>query len=173
LSRLSRLEAVRIRYRAAGGQVTERLIDPYGVAFQSSAWYLVAWDHLRDELRTFRLDRVLECELTKEPYRRPSDFDVAAHVQHMLATLPWPGEAEVLLEVSLREARRRIPPTLGTLEQTPASVLLRIGGDDLDWIARYLAGLDLPFTVLRPAELSTALKGLAERLLARVYAPLG
>jgi predicted DNA-binding transcriptional regulator YafY len=159
---------VRIRYRAAGGQVTDRLIDPYGVAFQSSAWYLVAWDHLRDELRTFRLDRVLECEVTKEAFRRPPDFDVASHVQHMLATLPWPWEAEVLLEISMREARRRVSPTLGTLEQKASGVLLRIGADDLDWIARYLAGLDVPFTVVRPAELSTALKGLVERLLARV-----
>jgi predicted DNA-binding transcriptional regulator YafY len=158
----------RIRYRAAGGRVTERLIDPYGVAFQSSAWYLVAWDHLRSELRTFRLDRVLDCEVTEEAFRRPAGFDVASHVQNMLATLPWPWNAEVLLETSLREARRRIPPTLGTLEQGPAGVLLRIGADDLDWIARYLAGLDLPFTVIRPAELRAALKRLAERLLARV-----
>jgi predicted DNA-binding transcriptional regulator YafY len=157
----------RIRYRAAAGTVTERLIDPYGVAFQSSAWYLVAWDHLRNQLRTFRLDRVLACEVTKETFRRPADFDVASHVQHMLATLPWPWRAEVLLETSLREARRRIPPALGTLEEQPGGVLLHIGADDLDWIARYLAGLDLRFTVLRPAELGTALKALAERLLAQ------
>jgi predicted DNA-binding transcriptional regulator YafY len=157
----------RIRYRASGGRVTERLIDPYGVAFQSAAWYLVAWDHLRGELRTFRLDRVLDCEVTKEGFQRPAGFDVASHVQHMLATLPWPWNAEVLLETSLREARRRVSPTLGTLEQTPAGVLLRIGADELDWIARYLAGLDLAFTVIRPAALNAALSALAERLLAR------
>jgi predicted DNA-binding transcriptional regulator YafY len=158
---------VRIRYRAATGSVTERLTDPYGVAFQSGAWYLVAWDHLRDEVRTFRLDRVIRCEVTREAFQRPSGFDVASYVQRMLATLPWPWEAEVLLETSLREARRRIPATLGTLEQQPAGVLLRIGADDLGWLARYLAGLDLPFKVLRPAELKTALRTLAEQLLAR------
>jgi predicted DNA-binding transcriptional regulator YafY len=159
--------SVRIRYRAAGGSVTERLTDPYGVAFQSGAWYLAAWDHLREEVRTFRLDRVLHSQVTGEPFQRPSDFDVASHVQQMLATLPWPWEAEVLLETSLREARRRIPPTLGTLEQQPAGVLLRIGADDLGWLARYLAGLEIPFSVLHPAELRTAIRGLAERLLAR------
>jgi predicted DNA-binding transcriptional regulator YafY len=156
----------RIRYRAAGGRVTERLIDPYGVAFQSAAWYLVAWDHLRGELRTFRLDRVLDCEVTREAFERPAGFDVAAHVQHMLATLPWPWNAEILLQTSLREARRRIQPTLGTVEQRPEGVLLRIGADELDWIARYLAGLDVAFTVVRPPELSVALRRLAERLVA-------
>lgn len=88
------------------------------------------------------------------------------HVQQMMATLPWPWKAEVLLETSLREARRRIPATLGTVEQSPQGVLLRIGADEVDWIARYLAGLDIAFTVLRPPELKTALRGLAERLVA-------
>jgi predicted DNA-binding transcriptional regulator YafY len=158
---------VRIRYRAVGGSVSERLTDPYGVAFQSGAWYLVAWDHLRHEVRTFRLDRVLHCEVTREAFQRPSDFDVASHVQQMLATLPWPWQAEVLLETSLREARRRISPTFGTLEQQPAGVLLRIGTDNLDWLASYLAGLQLPFSVVQPAELRKAIRSLAERLIAR------
>ena len=158
---------VRIRYRAAAGSVTERLTDPYGIAFQSGAWYLVAWDHLRDEVRTFRLDRVLHCEVTTEGFQRPPDFDVASYVQQMLATVPWPWQAQVLLETSMREARRRIPPTIGTLEQQPAGVLLRIGADDLGWLASYLAGLELPFRVLQPPELRTAIRSLAERLIAR------
>jgi predicted DNA-binding transcriptional regulator YafY len=156
---------VRLRYRAAGGQTTERLTDPYGVAFQSNAWYLVAWDHFRQELRTFRLDRVLQFEITKEAFQPPAGFDVTFHVQRMLASLPWPWSAEILLETSLREARRRIAPTLGTLEPQDAGVLLRIGADDLDWIARYLAGLGIPFKVLAPAELQTAIREMAERLL--------
>ena len=146
-------------YRWPDGKVvTDRLTDPYGVAFQSGAWYLVAWDHLRGEVRTFRLDRVLHCEVTREAFQRPSDFDVASYVQKMLATLPWAWQAEVLLETSLREARRRIPPTLGTLEQHQAGVLLRIGADDLGWLASYLAGLEVPFSVMQPAELRTAIR---------------
>ena len=54
---------------------------------------------------------------------------------------------------------------LGTLEPQDAGVLLRIGADDLDWIARYLAGLGIPFKVLAPAELRTAIRELAERLM--------
>jgi predicted DNA-binding transcriptional regulator YafY len=73
----------------------------------------------------------------------------------------------VLLETSLREARRRIPPTLGTLEQQPDGVLLRIGADDRGWLASYLAGLELPFRVMQPAELRMAIRSLAERLIAR------
>jgi len=67
----------------------------------------------------------------------------------------------------MREARRRIPPTIGTLEQQPGGVLLRIGADDLGWLASYLAGLELPFSVLEPPELRTAIRSLAQRLIAR------
>jgi hypothetical protein len=46
-------------------------------------------------------------------------------------------------------------------------VLLRIGADDLGWLGSYLAGLELPFSVIQPAELGTAIRSLAERLIAR------
>lgn len=36
----------------------ERLIDPYRLEFQRGRWYLTGYDHLRDEERNYRLDRV-------------------------------------------------------------------------------------------------------------------
>lgn len=159
-------QRVQLRYKAADGKVTERRLDPYGVAFQSSAWYVVGWDHLRSDLRTLRLDRILDCQVTAERFQRPRNFDVRNHVQQAIATLPWRWEAEVLLETTLRQARRRISPTLGVLQERPDGVLLRIGAEQLDWIARFLAGLDMPLKILRPAELKAALAAHCRRLLA-------
>lgn len=36
----------------------ERTIDPYRLEFQRGRWYLTGYDHLRDEERNYRLDRV-------------------------------------------------------------------------------------------------------------------
>jgi proteasome accessory factor B len=36
----------------------ERLIDPFRLEFQRGRWYLTGYDHLRDEERNYRLDRV-------------------------------------------------------------------------------------------------------------------
>src|SRR5207248_484150 len=80
---------VRLGYRAASGETTERLVDPYGVAIRGGGWYLVAFDHLRHDLRTFRLDRVRSCEATRETFTRPAGFDVVAHVERALASIPW------------------------------------------------------------------------------------
>ena len=156
--------AVHLRYRAAGGEQTDRVVEPYGVGFQSGAWYLVAYDRLRSSLRTFRLDRVLRCEPAGDPFQRPAEFDVTGHLQRMLATREWPYQAEGLLEAAPAEVRRRISPAVGTLEPVPEGVLFRLGADEPGWIAAYLAGLELPFRVLGPPEVAQAVAALGDRL---------
>ena len=155
---------LRIRYRSARREETERLVDPYGVAFQSGQWYVVAWDHLRGDLRTFRLDRLLAVEATRDRFDRPAGFDLTGHMQRSLATVPYRWLATVRLETSLEEARRRIHPTVGTLQGTDGGVLLRIGADDLTWIAQLLAGLGMNFSVIGPVELRRAVRQEAARL---------
>jgi len=73
----------------------------------------------------------------------------------------WP--VEVLLEISLDEARRRIAPDLGTLEETADGVLLRTQADPLDWVARLLGKLVVPSgSSTHPIE--AAVLALAQRL---------
>ena len=87
--------SIRLRYRAASGDVTQRLVDPYGVAFQSGHWYVVAWDHFRDALRTFRLDRVLSMDVTNETFQRPEPFDVIEYLQRAIRELYYVIRCEV------------------------------------------------------------------------------
>ena len=44
---------VRLRYRDE-----ERTVDPYRLEFQRGRWYLTGYDHLREEERNYRLDRI-------------------------------------------------------------------------------------------------------------------
>ena len=44
---------VRLRYRDE-----ERTIDPHRLEFQRGRWYLTGFDHLREEERSYRLDRI-------------------------------------------------------------------------------------------------------------------
>src|ERR1043166_4397959 len=57
-----------IRYRAfpSSEEVTERVIDPYGVVHHRGRWYVVGWCHLREAVRMFILDRVLAFERSEE-----------------------------------------------------------------------------------------------------------
>ncbi|MBK8025099.1 MAG: YafY family transcriptional regulator [Chloroflexi bacterium] len=55
-------QQIGLRHTSFNGAVTERVVDPYGVAYRVGRWYLVAYCHLRGEIRTFRLDRILAIE---------------------------------------------------------------------------------------------------------------
>ncbi|MGH9152342.1 MAG: helix-turn-helix transcriptional regulator [Acidimicrobiales bacterium] len=67
---------VRMAYANRDGAVSERTVDPLGLAKKGSTWYLLAGTDRR--LRTFRVDRVRSAEPTGEPARRPEAFDLAA-----------------------------------------------------------------------------------------------
>lgn len=47
-----------INYTRADEQKSTRRIDPLGLIFWGKVWTLVAWCYLRNEYRTFRLDRI-------------------------------------------------------------------------------------------------------------------
>jgi len=76
----------------------------------------------------------------------------------------------VVLGTSLEAARRRIPPSAGTLAATPdgQSVLFTTQAARLDAVAHLLAGLGLPFRVVEPDALRAEVRALADRL--RAYA---
>ncbi len=57
-----------------GGAATERDVDPYALVSLAGMWGLVGYDHLRRDIRRFRLDRMENLTLTDRPFTRPPDF---------------------------------------------------------------------------------------------------
>ncbi|MDX1657340.1 MAG: WYL domain-containing protein [Nitriliruptorales bacterium] len=51
-------QPVQFTYRTVDGREADRKADPYAVVHRRGAWYVVARDHERDDVRSFRLDRV-------------------------------------------------------------------------------------------------------------------
>jgi len=49
--------AIEVVYRTARERTT-RVVEPHYLLLAWPAWYLLVWDHLRDAVRTLRLDRV-------------------------------------------------------------------------------------------------------------------
>ncbi len=158
---------VRLRYRSARGEDTERMLDPYGLVLHAGTWYAVGWDHLRDDLRVFRVDRVLEVAAREESFTRPVGFRALNHVMRSLATAPWRWDVEVLLDAPLAAVQERVPAWLATLEETPDGVVLYARAERLDGMARFLASLTCRFVVRRPAELGAELHRLAAHIAAQ------
>jgi predicted DNA-binding transcriptional regulator YafY len=157
---------VRLAYRSWKGEPSERELDPYGIVFHSGRWYVAGFDHRSGEVRTFRVDRVAGAESTERGFAVPEGFDAAGHVTGSLSAVPYRHEVRVLLAATLEEARRRVPPSAASLEETPEGVLLTTRAERLDGMAQMLAGLGWPFTVLGPEALRGEVRALAARLAA-------
>ncbi|MFN8526017.1 MAG: YafY family protein [Chloroflexota bacterium] len=158
----SRRESVQIRYESQGA-VTDRMVDPYGLVYREGAWYAVAWCHLRQAERVFRLDRVLRSLPTTQTFVRPEDVDCREIVQRALAQTPRAWTVELLLHTSMAEARAWLSPIAGTLEPAESGVLLRSQSSDLRWAACYVLALPWPVRVIGPAELAEELRAASAR----------
>jgi predicted DNA-binding transcriptional regulator YafY len=156
---------VRLRYRSGSSKDTEREVDPYGVMHREGYWYAVGHCHLRNGMRLFRLDRVLEAAMLEETFVRPAGLDSPGALLSAVANTPgdeW--SVEVLLETEAEDVRRQLPPVGLSLEQTQGGTLMRCSTWSLEWVARMLAGLDCSFVVRSPTELREALERRAEEV---------
>jgi predicted DNA-binding transcriptional regulator YafY len=162
---IRRRRRIRTEYRTHAGEHSRRELSPHGLVFHAGRWYLAAFDHLRDALRTFRVDRMSSIALLREAaVAAPAGFDAAEHVSSSLAQVPWGHEVEVVLDLPLDEARRRLPRTLATLAETDEGTLLRMQVGSLEWMASVLAGLGCGFEIRSPDELRQHVRELARRL---------
>ncbi|MFI1825228.1 helix-turn-helix transcriptional regulator [Streptomyces sp. NPDC020412] len=157
---------VGIHHRSWRQDRTDRDVDPYGVVFRTGRWYVVGHDHLRGELRIFRIDRIVSVVPRTEAFTVPDGFDPVAYLTSTLADGAYRWQVEVTVHGPLAEIARSLPSPAVTLTAQPVGVLLQAHADCLDGMARLLASLEWPFTVHHPDELRQALKDLADRLTA-------
>ena len=164
-------QRVRLHYRSAQRADSERAFDPYGLAWRSGRWYAVGHCHLRNGLRSFRLDRIEAVVPLPQSFGRPEHFDALAHLAFSLATLPRAHAIEVLLHTDLATARREVFDAIGLLQADDNGVRLLAQADDLDWFARELARLPFAFEVRAPDALREAVRALCTRLQRQVVKP--
>ena len=94
--------------RSFSGEPSRRDLSPLGLVVHAGRWYLAAHDHGRDDLRTFRVDRMTGAVVADQPAIAPPDgFDAVGHVSLSLARVPWTWEVEVLLDLPVDEAAGR------------------------------------------------------------------
>lgn len=81
----------------------QRLIDPYGVIYWNNKWYTVAFCHLRNEIRSFRAERILQLTRTHAEFKRPEAFSAKAFFLQNLLPAPAGNEGLTSLIVGGRQ----------------------------------------------------------------------
>ena len=67
--------SVKIRYHTSGEEQSEyRLVNPYKIIYWNNKWYVIGFCHLRNDIRSFRVDRIESLMLTDNKFNRPENF---------------------------------------------------------------------------------------------------
>jgi len=161
------LQCVRFGYAGHDGRDGDRHVEPHALVCTASRWYLLAWDRVRDDWRTFRVDRIAGDVHSGERFlpRKVPGGDAAAYVSRAISVQPYAVRARIVLHAPLARMRERIPPSVGRLARIDAGhCLLEVGAPRHDVLACHLAMLDVDFTVEEPAELAEYMRAMARRL---------
>ena len=81
--------------------LSERKVDPWGLVAANGRWYLVGRDHLSDEERMFRVDRMKRVTLLDTRAEAPTDFDP----ERYRGAFSGAGSTVMTVEISPQTAR--------------------------------------------------------------------
>jgi predicted DNA-binding transcriptional regulator YafY len=162
-------EFARFDYRRGDGENSSRLVEPHQLVTAGRRWFLVAWDHHREDWRTFRLDRLRLPRPTGSHFapREIPGGDAAAFVATSLGATPRHREAKLAIHAPLSQLEgvlRWIDHTLIAVEAQRC--LVHIRSEDLGRLSMAVAriGLTAPVTVIEPIELADSVRRLANHL---------
>ena len=148
-------ERIRFSYTAAGGQHTDRHVEPLRLALLGHRWYLVGYDLGRHGWRSFRLDRLSGPAGTGARFR-PRELpaaDAAAFVRDGIRNVTPAYEVEVVVQAPAAAVRNRIGRWSTVEDLGAARCRVRMTTDSLDWPAMALGTIGADFQVVGPPEL--------------------
>ena len=158
---------LRFTYAKSASAVTERVIEPYKVFRQMGSWYVSGKEIGSDTVKYFRVDRMLDAEMTKLPrFHPPADLEVPDRmpIEHLLrhVTVRVPDRLRNLLadDYSIEELHEldggRIEVRVGVLGEERLDYLLLRLGPEAEWLdpdleARRTAAARALLAVYEPA----------------------
>ncbi|MFD2670744.1 helix-turn-helix transcriptional regulator [Marinicrinis sediminis] len=67
--------SVKMVYHKSGEkEFNYRMVDPYKILYWNHKWYVIGFCHLRNDIRSFRVDRIESLILTENKFNRPENF---------------------------------------------------------------------------------------------------
>lgn len=162
---------VRIRYRSASGEVTERVVAPYFLEVSRSepAAYIIGFDRLREALRTFKIERIEQAELLDECYDIPPEFDPYEYLARSWGIID-DERVEICLRFTanvasrVRESVWHHSQRLRDCDDGGCELTMIVGGirEIRSWVLSWGADVE----VLAPAELRAEVAAHAEKMAA-------
>lgn len=150
---------VRICYAGSDGTERERTVQPYRLVYKAKAWYLKAFCTEKQDMRTFKLNRILELTLLEESFVRQSFSEEPedAEIDCPLVTLRFPKEMayRVYDEFDGSQIERQENGDLIASARMPEGA----------WLTGFLLSFGTQVEILSPAHLREEIARQAEKIL--------
>lgn len=154
-------------YVASRDEVTRRTVDPLGLVYYSDHWNLIAFDHLRKDIRNFRLDEIRWMRVLSETFKRPEGFDLSKHLEERGTSLQNVRVVVRFSAAAYRWARNGIPAKVEEERERDGETEVTFYFENLDYVARWLLRYGTQAEVVEPDTLRDKMREQAEALAAR------
>jgi predicted DNA-binding transcriptional regulator YafY len=147
-----------------GDAQTSREADPYGLIYILHTWHLIAYCHMRQATRVFRLDRMDGLKLLARTFHRPADFSISMARSERESSRDI--TVRVLFDTSITRWVREARSFYTTAEEeTPDGLLVTLRIRHTDEILQWLLGWGRHAYVLEPESLQVRLQEEARAIL--------
>ena len=130
-------------------------VHPYAVVFHRGALYVVAYSEHHQELRHFKVDRIVSLELTSRRFRRDPNFDVTRHFAHSFGMIRGQGKVQQVVIRFSRHVARYVQesqwhPSQQNRVRRDGSLEVSFRLDCTEELKRWVLGFGPHAQVLRP-----------------------
>lgn len=159
VSATSKSQQVWISYYAATtDSKTERIVEPYFLdIYRGTNPYLVAFCHLRNSLREFRLDRIQQLRVLETTFKRDPDFVFRKYIENKFQYESGDRIHDIEIWFNAVTApfirERRWHKSQEIIEQDDGSLILHLKVSGLNDLKRWVLGYGKGAVVKSPSEL--------------------
>lgn len=147
----------------ARSEDTERHIDPLVLVYFGFRWNVIAFDHLRNEVRNFRLDSIRSLDVTQTTFT-PPDFDLATYLATRNDREHGHPIRLAFTQRAWMRACRELPAPLSEEFAQEHEYHIAFRFDNLEFIAGWLLQFGTDVRIIEPESLRTTLRDLISRV---------
>ena len=159
-------------YTAQNGYQTERRVEPCKLVAIDARWYLVAFDLVRDDWRTFRLDRLERPVASREAFvpRPPPADDLHAFVRFNMREQSPLYEVEIEFSAPASDLQAAYGNWANIVDLGAERCRVTMETRTFQWPTYILATTKVPARVVGPEPFRAHLRAVAARLTTAVEA---
>ncbi len=146
-----------------------RIVDPVGLVFYGNAWHLIGYCKLRKELRDFRLDRILNLELSNEVASEKNHENLTKYIENLWMTSEL-FEVQIWFDHSISGMIASTKYYFGYIDEKSKDngVVMSFAVTDYNYIAHWLLSFGDKIIIIKPVELKNIVEASVRRL-AEIY----